>query len=598
MSRGTIIDISDYGAIANSGMDASQAFRQAIDDAKQAVKPVLLNIPNGIYDFQSTTANRIPYYISNTTSQADTPEALRTIGLLFKDMDNIMIQGNGSTLMFHGLMTPIVFDHVTSVHLHNINIDFNRPVMSEITVTAIGDDYIEASVHPDSWYMISEGRLTWIGENGWSHSQISASLAQQYDPTNKRTWRSWNPVSNASFVEDLGNRTIRLNYVGSPDHSAQVGQVYQIRNTIRFEQGAYIHRCKDVRWTDVNVYAAPGLGIVSQYSENLEFVRLNFSPREGSGRTNASMADFMQFSGCKGDIYVTDSNFFGAHDDPINIHGTHLRIIEKPAANQIKVRFMHSESWGFDAFLVEDKIDFIQGSTLLPYESATITGVSRINDTDILITMDKEAPNSIKLNYDVVENVTWTPNVKISGCTFESVPTRGVLVSTRGTVRIENNTFNKMHMSAILIADDAQSWYESGMVTDVSIKNNRFIENGGPVIYIAPENTEYAGPVHRNIRIEGNSFLMLDNTLFDVKDTQGIQFINNKIVRGNNISSANEHHAISLTQSQDVVIRGNMFEGDGVNRIIQLDVTSMDTIEISPEQQWVVVQKDEKWRRK
>lgn len=593
MREGTIIDISDYGAIANSGNDASHALRQAIAAAKLATPPVVLNIPRGIYDFQSTSAERLPYFITNTTSQADTPEALRTVGLLFKDMDDITIQGNGSTLMFHGLMTPIVFDHVTNVHLHNINIDFNRPVMSEITITDSGSNYLEASVHPDSWYTISEGRLTWIGENGWSQSQTSASLAQQYDPANKKTWRSWNPVSNASSIEDLGNRTIRLNYEGTPDQGAHIGQVYQIRNTVRFEQGAFIYRSKDIRWTDVEFHAAPGLGVVSQYSENLEFLRLNFRPREGSGRTNASMADFMQFSGCKGDLQIIDSNFFGAHDDPINIHGTHLRIIEQPAANQIKVRFMHPESWGFDAFIVNDSIDFIQGSTLLPYESATITEVSRINETDILLTLNTEAPGSIEFNHDVVENVTWTPNVIITGSTFESIPSRGVLVSTRRSVRIEKNTFHKMHMSAILIADDAQSWFESGMVTDVSIKDNVFIENGGPVIYIAPENNQYAGPVHRNITIEGNTFQMLDNTLLHIKDTQGIHFINNKIVRVNSSSSSNDQHVMSLTQSQDVVIHGNTFEGEGVNRTIQLLRTSMDTITIAPEQQCQVIEKDE-----
>lgn len=52
MGVGTIIDISDYGVIANSGNDASQAFRQAIAAAKQAQKPVVLNIPYGVYDFQ------------------------------------------------------------------------------------------------------------------------------------------------------------------------------------------------------------------------------------------------------------------------------------------------------------------------------------------------------------------------------------------------------------------------------------------------------------------------------------------------------------------------------------------------------------------
>ncbi|WP_422661135.1 right-handed parallel beta-helix repeat-containing protein [Paenibacillus sp. EC2-1] len=593
MGVGTIIDISDYGAIANSGNDASQAFRQAIAAAKQAQKPVVLNIPYGVYDFQSTSAEKLPYYITNTTPQTDTPDALRTIGLLFKDMDNITIQGNGSTLMFHGLMTPIAFDHVTDVHLHHLKIDFNRPVMSEITITATGINYLEASVHPDSWYTVNEGRLTWIGENGWSHSQISAGLAQQYDPISKRTWRSWNPVSNASSVEDLGSRTIRLNYDGSPDQGAQIGQVYQIRNTVRYEQGAFVYRSNNIRWTDVDFYAAPGLGIVSQYCENLEFLRLNFRPREGSGRTNASMADFMHFSGCKGDIQIVDSNFFGAHDDPINVHGTHLRIIEKPAANQIKVRFMHPESWGFDAFLVDDRIDFIQGSTLLPYGSATITGVSRIDETDIILTLDTEAPASIEFNHDVVENITWTAHVTITGNTFESVPTRGVLVSTRGKVRIEKNTFNKMHMSAILIADDAESWYESGMVTDVSIKNNLFIENGAPVIYIAPENKQYAGPVHRNITIEGNKFQMLDNTLLQVKDTQGLQFLNNEIIRVNPSSRPNDQHVMSLTQSQDIVIQGNTFKGEGVNLTIQLLQMSTDMITVAPEQQCYVIQKNE-----
>lgn len=61
-------------------------------------------------------------------------------------------------------------------------------------------------------------------------------------------------------------------------------------------------------------------------------------------------------------------------------------------------------------------------------------------------------------------------------------------------------------MSAILIADDARSWYESGPIRDVTIKDNRFIDCASPVINIAPENIRYDGPVHQGITIEGNAF--------------------------------------------------------------------------------------------
>ena len=63
-----------------------------------------------------------------------------------------------------------------------------------------------------------------------------------------------------------------------------------------------------------------------------------------------------------------------------------------------------------------------------------------------------------------------------------------------------------MQMSGIFIADDARSWFESGMVRDVTIRNNNFIECGAPVILIAPENKCNDGYVHRNITITNNLF--------------------------------------------------------------------------------------------
>lgn len=576
--------------VTYSGDDAGPAVNEAIAAVKNAAKPVILDFPTATYNFKDSSALDAQYYISNASTASQTSGGWRKVGLLINNISDLTIRGNDSTLMFHGVMTPIVFDYAVNVNMNNISFDFKRPVMSEMTVAAVGSNYIEMNVHPDSLYKIVNNRLQWTGEvesNGnatdnWvARGYANVTQVQEYDPNTKKTWRTSNPIANAATAQDLGDRRVRFNYASAP--KITIGHVYQIRNDVRKEQGAFIYRSKNVIWTGVNFYAAPGLGIVGQYSENLTFDQLNFAPKTGSGRTNASMADFMQISGCKGQITVNNSNFFGAHDDPINIHGTHLQIVDKPASNQIKVRFNHSQSWGFDAFAVNDSIDFIKGSTLLPSESAIIYGVTRVDDNNILLTLDKNVPSSITVNDYFVENATWNPNVTISNSTFESIPTRGILVTTRGNVLIDHNRFNRMEMSAILIADDASSWYESGMVRNVTISNNTFNNNGNSVIDISPSapSTNPDQTVHSNISIRGNSFYKTGGTTsIFAGSVNGFNFTNNIAQEGG--------VQINAKGSKNVTISGNTFAQSGVTKGITLSYMYSDTDTIDTSQGFTV----------
>ena len=65
-----------------------------------------------------------------------------------------------------------------------------------------------------------------------------------------------------------------------------------------------------------------------------------------------------------------------------------------------------------------------------------------------------------------------------------------------------------MQMSAILVADDARSWFESGPVHNLIIRNNTFNRCASSTIWINPENRKKAGAVHRNITIENNVFTL------------------------------------------------------------------------------------------
>ena len=154
-----------------------------------------------------------------------------------------------------------------------------------------------------------------------------------------------------------------------------------------------------------------------------------------------------------------------------------------------------------------------------------------------------------------MENVTWTPEVEIRGCRVSRIPTRGFLITTRRRVLVEDNELLNTHMSAILLEDDARGWYESGCVRDMTIRGNRFIRCGEPVIHINPRNTVANDSVHRNIRIENNEFVLRGATSVKAKSTQGLQVIGNRIYSDR---QADDDSSIQTIDCADVLIENNM----------------------------------------
>jgi len=560
----TMIRVTDYGAGPDSGADAMQAVQRAIAAAAQETGPVIIDFPYGRYDFYPEHAIRAPYYISNTTTEEENPDVTKTFGILLKDMSDVMIEGNGSLLMFHGKMTLIGVIGCDRIEILNLNTDYVRPTMSEMTVEAVGSLTMDVRVHADSWYELEQGSLEWVGQ-GW---RFAHGPAQQYDPSNNTTWRVPNPVTIATKIEELEPGRLRFHFEKPP--VAAVGHTFQMRDGIRDQVGAFINESRNVKLKQVGMHFMHGLGIVGQYSENLVFDAITLAPRPNSGRTAAAFADFLHLSGCRGKITVLNSLFEGAHDDPINVHGTHLRVVGRPAPDQLIVRFMHGQSYGFQAFHPGDDIDFVRERSLLVYASNSVKEARLLNPREMLLTLEQPAPDSIEPS-DVVENATWTPEVEIRGNRFARIPTRGVLMTTRRKVVIEDNEFDRMAMSGILIADDAASWYESGMVNDVTIRGNRFIACGEPVIGILPENEHIDAdtPVHRNIVIESNEFYMKGDHVVQAKSTQGLHFVNNQLEQAASAGKDrdNGRPPIRLQGCTDVVIEGNTFVGrdeDGV----------------------------------
>lgn len=484
--------------------------------------PITIQFSPGEYNFYPEKFFKSKFNISNTN---DAPDSLKSVAFYFLEAENIKLKGNGAEIVSRGKTMLTGLSNCKNISIENISFDYKRPTVSEMTVTSINDRYADVKIHKDSKYRIADSSLIWVGE-GWEHK--AQRLWQIFNYQNQRVERKNLPIQALRF-SNLGQNLVRIHFNANPGLTK--GLTYQNRDIFRDYASTFIQQSKNISLANINIHFMHGMGIVSQYSENITIDSLHVKPEKKSGRTCSAWADILHFSGCKGQIEIKNSYLSAANDDAVNVHGTHLRIVEMLSKRKIKVRFMHPQTFGFDAFFEKDSIEFIRSKTLLPYSKNLVVNAKRLNKKEIELTLDQDIPNNIRTD-DAIENISWTPNVTIQNNTITNMSTRGILVTTRGKVTIKNNRFRKTQMSAILIADDANSWFESGYVTNVTISNNKFIECKAPVINIHPENSVIVDgqPVHKNVQITDNQFIISKNDIvLSAKSTENIKFTNNTI---------------------------------------------------------------------
>ncbi len=529
-ANGKTLHIKELGMSIYSYQNYSVNFQTALLKCKNEGYDTLA-LDCGRYDIWPEGAIRKELYISNTSSENELPSKVKAIGLYLDNINNLTVEGNGATLMFHGSMTPVALYKCSNIKIHNLHIDFERPGGSEATIVEIGEDHTDVKFHKDSRYEIdNDGKIILFGE-GWKSSIVACTC---FDPETKHYSRcgAWHSIKSAKAIE-IGENIVRFM---TKCENIKPGYILTLRDIIRHDVGLFINESDNTTIDSVFMHYMHGLGMISQRSSNITMQSVRCAPREGSGRVLASSADFMHFSGCKGLIKIHDCYFCGAQDDCVNIHGTDLKAIEKLGDNKLKVRFMHDQSYGFDVYSPGDSIAFLQASTMQRIGFAKVESFRKVNEYEIEITLDRNLPKDYKIGEDCIENYTYTPSVDIRRNYFSGVSTRGVLLTTPKKAVISDNIFFGTGMAAILIEGDAKGWFECGTVKDVQITRNKFIDcnfSGGAAIVINPSNNiiDPKKPVHENIRILNNYFDLRGRRLIEAKSTSRLIIKDNEIVQ-------------------------------------------------------------------
>ncbi|MBQ6471469.1 MAG: hypothetical protein IJJ33_05770 [Victivallales bacterium] len=480
--------------------DCGAQFKAALAELSRSAGEKILRLAPGRYVFRKKDSTCLRLPVSNTVTRQDCQ--VKHVALLIDRLESLAVEGNGAELLMDGDVSAIVLTGCRNVRLERFSIDYLHPRVSEMTVLAVAGCSADFRVHPSSrWTSDARGRFCWLNPDGAPEVFDSPQVVQCANPGNTSNLRAlFNPVRQALRWEEAGTGFLRFCYPEPPP--LRVGETWQFRDPSRRENGIVLNECAEIDLTGLELRFTPGLGVVAQMSRNLRILHHRHVP--ANGRVCAAFADGVQVSSCYGRLEIADSLFSGLQDDPVNVHGIYLAV-QRAEGRRLWLQFRQPETWGWLPYRPGDEVCLVRRDTLARLQSFHVRQAKLLDDTSVLLELDsvpKFPPEEL-----VLENMSSYPQVLIHDCLFERYPTRGILMSSAAKCVIRGNVFRQTaRRPAILVAGDADSWYESGGVRDLTITGNRFCLCPVAAVEINPRLQTPSGDVHQNVTIDGNRF--------------------------------------------------------------------------------------------
>ena len=486
-----------------------------------------VRLEKGVYHLFAASAEKMSFHISNH----DQPN-VRPVFLPFVGVRNVTVESEGAHLVIHGMGTALLLQGTEGFTLRGVTISWAKPYFARGTVAGFENGRTCLCFPARDEVVVRDGKLVLLGED-WEHRLIGGNV---YDGKTHEILEGTADVMLDGANETCADGSVlvgrNLLAVG-----AKVGDVYVLRSWSRPHPAICLDRARDTVFEDVVYRDGFGMGIVAQLSENFRM--------SGGGCFPASADDYCSntfdathFSNCRGQVTVENCRFEGMHDDALNVHSTCLGVIAKTGADAIRCRYMHEQAVGFGVFSAGDTVRFIRGRTLENGWMCRVKSVRTIDEREVELTLEDVVPEGYGVG-DAVENADWQCAVVFRNNVIRNNRARGVLFTTPKKIVCEGNFFDHVSGSAILLAGDAQGWYESGACWDVMIRRNRFrncltssYQYCDALVSIHPEVKDLSGQrqrYHRNVTIEDNDIETFDIPLLYVLSAENLVWKNNRV---------------------------------------------------------------------
>lgn len=459
------------------------------------------------------------------------------------ECDNIIIEGQNTVFLMHGNLIPFLIENTNNVLISGINIDYDKPFTFEGLVVENNetDRSFDLRIANENDYKIIDDELYYFGYD-WV---IGLGENIVFNPKSKRPYYYTSKYEHNYREGSLKAIEIEPGLVRFFEISAQevppVGSIWVDKGPHgknRLIPGFRLYNSKDIVINDVNVYSAGAMALIAEKCENVLLDNFNVKLKEGSSRMISASADATHFVNCKGEIKIENCIFQNMLDDATNIHGTYMVVSKVIDDNSVELKFKHFQQEGFDFANPGDTVRFINRNNLLPVLKSVVKNINHLNESTYILTVSDNLRDYVNLE-SAVENISWMPSFVMRNCKVKQNRARSILISTSKKVIVDSNYFGSM-MAGVRICGDANYWYESGPVSNVTIKNNIFEDlgigghNPQAILQIDPvikKKYRKEGYYHKNIVFENNLIKTFDPHIIYALSVDGLTIRNNKIVQ-------------------------------------------------------------------
>ena len=446
----------------------------------------IVRLEKRYYDFYPDRATLLPIPVSNHDRASSHPVQLPFVGIT-----NVTLEAENATFRFHGDCIALAAVDSQDVKMRGIRFMWPRPWFAELTVTGFENGKTHVRFNPDRFdCRVADGKLMLFGENWTSHLERAAFFSGKTRALVPRSSDMYikAKVERTGLCEVAFNEDLSKPMLGKTGTGLQIGDTIVIRSKDRLRPAICLYRTRNAIFDKVFVHGGFGMGLLAQFCENVEFRNGGVKPlypEELSSHT----VDATHFSSVKGLVKVENCLFEGMLDDAINVHATSA-IIEEVQNRRVVCRDRRMDGVSNELFRKGDNVRFIKGVTLENGPVMKVEGVEKLVEDMFALTVDGDIPDGYGVE-DAVENVDWYPSVVFRGNTVRNNRARATLFTSAKPVLCESNVFERVSGAAIRVSGDAIFWYETGPVSELTIRGNVFDGcqlrgKGGAVIVVDP----------------------------------------------------------------------------------------------------------------
>ena len=530
--------------------------------------------------FESNTyyraeVGRIDFYLSDTVRSYNPEYRSHTTGageymdiaFLLCDLENVVLDFGGATLMFHGRIQPFMLDNCKNVTIKNLKLDYDRPFYTQASLISCEENTMRVRLDEGFSCRVDTEHKGLIATSETWENRMNAKdcLLWLYDPADKQLhtiilalfgdeiYPHENPPLpiRQIFVEQDGedilfHGSFPADWVGRKDRKLVITHEPRDKTAIQTVGD------ENITLSDIVIVHGSALAFIGMHTKDIFIDRFDICANyDGNGRIVANNADGIHLFNCYGKVEIKNCTMEGLLDDTVNVHGNFVAVTEVLSDGIMSDSRLAGLTAALKLFLAGDRIAVYRGHTREKLAEFTLTDAQ----TDIesgrrVLRVAEPELLSVISEGDVIENLSANADVLIENCVFRRF--RGTMrMQTSGKIVIKGCRFENRGTS-LMMTGDTTYWYESGPVDDITIEDCYFAYalNWRIVTHTQVEYTEKAPYYHRGVKVK--------NCFFDGKFTcrldhvDGIEFVGNKTSADELIISLNACNDCAVFDAREV----------------------------------------------